>query len=90
MEQPSELERLRALVGPDEAAAARRAADLDEAVERIRRHETELGLLRGRIAVLERDLRRAEQRLGLLGRMSAVRRRGFVTAVRGRLRQRAR
>lgn len=90
MEQPSELERLRALVGPDEVAAARRAADLDAAVERIRVHEAEMGALRGRIAVLERDLRRAEQRLGLVGRLTAVRRRGLVTALRGRLRQRVR
>lgn len=90
MDQPSELERLRAIVGPDEAAASQRAADLDAAVERIRRHEAELGALRGRIAVLERDLRRAEQRLGLLGRLTAVRRRGVVEALRGRLRQRAR
>lgn len=85
MEQPSAAEGRPAAEPLDVAAVAATEADLARAVRRLRDQESELGALRGRIAVLERDLRRAEQRLGLWGRVSAVRRRGFVTAVRGRL-----
>jgi|GEM_PF-3038422 len=85
MEQSSVPEGRGAAAGTDAAAEAAVASDLAASLVRVREQETELGVLRGRIAVLERDLRRAEQRLGLVGRLSAIRRRGFVAAVRGRL-----
>lgn len=56
-----ELERLRALVGPSEAAYGQLSADLDAAVAEARSAELEAGALRGRLAEMSVQLARARQ-----------------------------
>jgi predicted nucleic acid-binding Zn-ribbon protein len=57
-----EIDRLRALVGPDERSYAEVVAELATASEDAREREAELGALRARVLLLERALGRAERR----------------------------
>ena len=77
-----EIDRLRALVGPDEVAYATLQDDLAAASEEARARETELGALRGRLLLVERQLHRAERRNGLVAQYLRIQR-GVVRRVRG-------
>lgn len=57
-----EIDRLRALVGPDEASYATLSADLAAAADDARAREHEMGELRAKVLLLERQLRRSERR----------------------------
>ena len=66
--EASELERLRALVGPSERSYAALEADRDAAEQVAREAETEAGRLRGHIVELSAQLSRARQDQDLLQR----------------------
>lgn len=69
-----EIDRLRALVGPDERSHAALSQQLAAAIDDARAREAELGALRARIVVLERDLQRAERRNAAVAQLLRVRR----------------
>ncbi len=57
-----EIDRLRALIGPDEVSYDTLLADLAASSADAQVREKELGELRGRVLLLERRLRRSERR----------------------------
>lgn len=69
-----EIDRLRALVGPDERSYAALADDLAAASAAAKEREAELGALRARVLLLERDLHRAERRNAAVAQVLRVRR----------------
>ncbi len=68
----SELERLRALVGPSETDYEALRADRDEAQEVARRAEQEAGKLRGELAEMSVQLSRARQDQDVVQRQAAM------------------
>lgn len=69
-----EIDRLRALVGPDERDYASLAEDLAAASAEAKQREAELGALRSRVLLLERSLQRAERRNTAVAQVLRVRR----------------
>ncbi|MFZ4718042.1 MAG: hypothetical protein ACOYMR_01370 [Ilumatobacteraceae bacterium] len=69
-----EIDRLRALVGPDERSYTALADDLAAASAGAKEREAELGALRSRVLLLERDLHRSERRNAMVAQVLRVRR----------------
>ena len=57
-----EIDRLRALIGPDERSYAELVSQLTAASDDAKAREHELGDLRARVVLLERAVHRAERR----------------------------
>jgi hypothetical protein len=69
-----EIERLRALVGPDERSYTDLGDDLAAAADDAKLREAELGQLRAKVVLLERSLHRAERRNAGVAQVLRVRR----------------
>ncbi len=76
-----EIDRLRALIGPDEVSYTTLQADLAASSADARVREQELGDLRGRVLLLERRLRRSERRTVVVAQCLRIQR-GVMRQVR--------
>jgi hypothetical protein len=82
----AEIERLRAIVGPDEAGHHRLLADRDRAVAAAKASEHELGRARGTIAEMQVQLVRARQDQERYQRALTIRRSVVERLARGKRR----